>query len=259
MAPAMRVAREAGFTVRTVEGEGFRHRLFERGQPAGDPAAWVFIEGDGVPFVAGGRQVAADPSPRTPLALLLAAQTGGRVLYVGRPCYFGLAGDPGCRAQWWTDGRYSEAVVASMVAAVRTAIPSGRITLVGYSGGGTLAMLMAPRLADVRAVITVAADLDVAAWAERHGYTPLTESLDPAKESALPETIRVVHLMGSRDAAVPPETVRSYLAQHATEAMVRFDGFDHVCCWRERWPEILDLLTPWLNGTARAPPAFVAR
>jgi pimeloyl-ACP methyl ester carboxylesterase len=255
----MRMARDAGFTVRTVEGAGFRHRLFERGRPAGAPEAWVFVEGDGVPFVAGGLRIAADPSPRTPLALTLAAQTAGPVLYVGRPCYFGLAKDPGCRAEFWTDGRYSEAVVASMAAAVRTAIPSGRITLVGYSGGGTLAMLMAPRLGDVRAVITVAADLDVAAWAQRHGYTPLTGSLDPAQEAALPETIRVVHLLGTRDAAVPPETVRSYLAQHGSEAIVRFDAFDHVCCWRERWPEILGLLTPWLNGTTRAPVAFVAR
>jgi pimeloyl-ACP methyl ester carboxylesterase len=57
---------------------------------------------------------------------------------------------------------------------------STRLTLVGYSGGGTIAVLLAARRSDVAEVITVAANLDVGYWTQRDGLSPLTGSLDPA-------------------------------------------------------------------------------
>jgi pimeloyl-ACP methyl ester carboxylesterase len=251
--PALKIAADAGFTVTTATGAGFRHRLMLRGDPAAAAEVWVFIEGDGTPFVAGGREVAIDPSPRTPLALSLATKTPGTVVYVGRPCYFGLASDPGCSSALWTDARYSEAVVASLAAVVRATAPRARVTLVGYSGGGTLATLLAPRLPSVRAVITVAANLDVAGWASLHRYTPLGASLDPARRAPLPPALRALHLVAGRDTAAPPALLGDYFGARPADTVVRFPTFDHVCCWRERWPEILEALAPWLEGTGAAP------
>lgn len=91
-----------------------------------------------------GRRVA----PRVPLGLELAVRTPESVLYLGRPCYFGLIRD-GCTEKVWTSERDSAAVVASMVAATKTYVAAHnfqRVLIVGYSGGGTLAVLMASQL-----------------------------------------------------------------------------------------------------------------
>ena len=61
----------------------------------------------------------ADPTAREPLVLRLMALDRVPSVYLGRPCYHGLAADPRCTPALWTDARYSEVVVASMAAATR--------------------------------------------------------------------------------------------------------------------------------------------
>ena len=89
-------------------------------------------------------------------------------LYLGRPCYFGMARQPPCEPQYWTTLRFSESVVASMAAALKAAVGSmveQGFVLIGHSGGGTLAMLLAQRLDRVQSVVTIAGNLDIEAWA----------------------------------------------------------------------------------------------
>lgn len=257
--PARRLATAAGLPVRIVAGDPFRHLLVERRTPAAAGARrFVFIEGDGRPFVAGGTRVAPDPTPARPLALELALRTPGEVVYLGRPCYHGLGADAGCTAALWTGARYSEAVVQSLAAAIRATFAAGDdsdLVLVGYSGGGTLAVLLAARLPEVRSVVTIAANLDVGAWARFHRYPPLTASLDPAQLAARPGGARMVHLIAGRDAVVPPALIAGYLAAHAGEPVGEFAGFDHACCWVDAWPAILADLAGWLDGRLPAPVA----
>jgi pimeloyl-ACP methyl ester carboxylesterase len=49
---------------------------------------------------------------------------------------------------------------------------SRRIGLIGYSGGGALATLIAERRGDVAWLITIAANLDLAAWIRSRGIAP---------------------------------------------------------------------------------------
>lgn len=113
--------------------------------------------------------------------------------------------------------------------------------LVGYSGGGTLAVLTAPRLQGVQAVVTVAANLDIHAWTAHHGYLPLTQSLNPtdmAERTPWPQ----IHLRGDHDEVVPEATLTRYFATHPFDVEWRYPRNDHVCCWREQWPEIVERL-----------------
>jgi pimeloyl-ACP methyl ester carboxylesterase len=127
-----------------------------------------------------------------------------------------------------------------MTAAVRTAAAranSGKVVLVGYSGGGVLAVLLAERLDNVAAVITVGADLDIEAWTQHHGYLPLTGSLNPASSTAAhpwPE----IHLYGARDAVVPVATTAAYFARFPHAQRKVMADYDHVCCWVEHWPAL---------------------
>src|SRR4030095_5539825 len=180
---ADKIASQAGLAPLQLTGGGFVHRAFYRAA-SGGPRLIVFVEGDGSPWVNAGREPANDPTARNPLALRLAARTAESVLYLGRPCYLGLAHDANCSAELWTSARYSDSVVSSMVIALEGFVNERafrEIVLVGYSGGGVLAVLMAPRLPAGTKVVTIAANLDVAAWTRAHSYLSLNRSLDPAE------------------------------------------------------------------------------
>lgn len=233
----------AGTESRLIEGAGLRHRVFWQGDLSA-PRIHVYLEGDGRPWI-GKRQIAADPGPFDPLTPRLMARDPTPSILVGRPCYHGLARSPGCTPWWWTHGRYSEQVVASLAQAIVRALPPNprrELVLIGHSGGGTLAVLLAPHLSGVKAVITLAANLDVAAWAEYHGYSPLIGSLDPARSAPLPPHIRQVHLIAEQDLEVPPETIAGYLARNPKAHTQVVLGTTHRRGWVERWPEILAAL-----------------
>ncbi|HTV80425.1 MAG TPA: alpha/beta fold hydrolase [Steroidobacteraceae bacterium] len=242
MSPVRRaddMAAEGALTPLILQGAGFVHFAYQRIR-SDDDGLTLFIEGDGSPWTGGGRTVAADPTPHAPIALALAAATPGSVLYLGRPCYFGARTDRACEPRWWTSDRYSEAIVASLAAAANRFIaqhPVRRVILVGYSGGGTLAVLMAGRVPQVTAVVAVAANLDPQEWARRHHYLPLTGSLDPALQPPLPVALPQWYLVGDRDVNVPYAASSRYLDRLPREDIWHFAKFDHRCCWVEAWPE----------------------
>jgi dienelactone hydrolase len=240
-ARATRIASDAGLGVSAVPGTQYRHQVFSSPLIAGTPL-YVFIEGDGSPWRRNGTLVADDPTPHHALALELATRTPGSVIYLGRPCYFSARNDAACESRVWSSQRYSALVVESMAAVANryaAANNSHCVILVGYSGGGTLAVLMAPLIPAACAVVTIAADLDIEAWTAWHGYLPLEGSLNPATQAALEPLIQQLHLVGDRDTTVPPRLSRRYFDRLNSDQVWHFAAFDHVCCWVETWPEII--------------------
>jgi dienelactone hydrolase len=244
--PAERVrqrAAELQLTPIPLAGAGFDHVAFMAGGTSGGRTLHVYIEHDGTPWL-GGTRVSPDPAPRTPVALELMARDDGPRLFLGRPCYYEPDADPRCTPLLWTHQRYSPDVVRSMVAALRrflVAQPYDRIVLIGYSGGGTLAWLMASDVPATAAVVTLAANLDTDLWTGLHGYSPLSGSLNPALQPPLPATIAQVHYAGERDDNVPPRIAASFARNHPHARIIVLADYDHVCCWIEGWPALLDL------------------
>jgi pimeloyl-ACP methyl ester carboxylesterase len=238
-----RLAASAGVREQVVEGRGFRHRLFANQQAdaqAGTGPLLVYLEGDGTPWTHGGRREAVDPTPQQPLAFHLFQRTALPAWYITRPCYSGLR-DADCRPSLWTSGRYSATVVDSLAAALDQQLQQhGRrqIILVGYSGGGALATLLAARLPDSVGVVTLAANLDLGAWTALHGYLPLDQSLDPASQPPLHGKVHVL-LAGGRDTQVPLSSVAGYLDRHPETVVISYPRFDHRCCWAAEWETIL--------------------
>jgi len=237
-----------------IAGDGFQHLIYRHGDWGRSGPVHVYLEGDGLPWVTRTR-VARDPTPRNALALRLMASDPAPSLYLGRPCYHGLADSAGCSPWLWTHGRYSEEVVASMAAALTRALGPDRerkAILIGYSGGGVLAMLIAARERRVQGVVTIASNLDIDAWADLHGYSRLRGSLNPAVQPPLPSGIRQVHLAGGRDDRVPARLSHSVADRQPNAAFAVFPEFDHVCCWERDWSSILATL----EGRApRLPPS----
>jgi len=220
-----------------VRGEPFEHLLVRNPKPAG-ARLHVYLEGDGTPWLGG--LPARDPTPRRPLALALMAQDPAASVYLGRPCYHGVGEGPSCPDTLWTSARYSETVLTSMAAVIRRIVAAEgvqELVWFGYSGGGTLAVLLASRVPQSVAVITLAANLDTDAWADLHGDRPLVGSLNPARQPPLPDQIVQIHYAGGRDRLVPVEIVRGGVTGGGR--LVVEPEFDHVCCWAASWPRIL--------------------
>jgi len=222
--------------------ERYSHWIIaSRSAGASNAILHIYIEGDGIPWLRDDL-IAADPTPHNPLALKLMAQDHTPSVYLGRPCYFGLATSQHCSPAIWTNDRYSEQVVASMQAALGKFLllhPYKHLIFIGYSGGGVLAMLLAPRFPDTEKVITIASNLDTRAWTEFHHYSSLIGSLNPATQPPLPASIKQIHFSGKRDTNVPTALIH-YVSSLQPNSTVRIrERFDHVCCWEKEWTNIL--------------------
>ncbi|MEH6570377.1 MAG: alpha/beta hydrolase [Halioglobus sp.] len=236
--PSQKIVQQQGFISQVVAGAPFLHQVYSNAM-SGD-TLHVYIEGDGRPWL-GKQQVSPDPTPMNPLMLRLMASDSEPSIYLGRPCYFNLP-DPQCAPQWWTQGRYSAEVVTSLSSALDY-VSSGhkRIILIGHSGGGTLAMLLAARRSDVVGVITLAGNLDITAWANYHGYTPLALSLNPADEPPLGAAVAQRHYIGEKDSVITVEMLSRVIErQPAGTDLKVIKNADHACCWEETWVDLLE-------------------
>jgi hypothetical protein len=242
------VARGGGLHALILRGTSFRHAAYER-VTDGDALLVLFIEGDGMPWVHGGRVIARDPTSTSTLALALAAQTPGSVLYLGRPCYLAARSDPACAARWWTSDRYGPEVVTSLASAATRFMEAhhlGRALLVGHSGGGTLAVLLAQRLPHVAGVISIAGNLDPDEWTRQHRYLSLTGA-NPALEPALPRALPQWYLVGGLDTNVSEAMAARYLDRVSADRIWRYTEFDHHCCWLRAWPDVYARVTSQLG------------
>jgi dienelactone hydrolase len=243
---------DPAFALTTVQGRGFELALvMPREQPPAGPL-WVFLEGDGRPWVDGGRRIAGDPSPQNAIGFGLFASTFMARAYLSRPCYAGHSLDAGCDPSLWTSARYGEPVVASMTAAIEAVLrQSGvrRVVLVGYSGGGTLAYLIAPHIPEVSAVVSISGNLDIDAWTRAHRFLPLTDSANPTTQTPLDRRIVQIVIQGARDTNVPPNILSAFFARQRPQEIWTYDAADHTCCWQRDWPSIVSRIRARLGPT----------
>lgn len=268
---AQRTAAEAGLDWEPVDTGPHTIATARRGVARARTLV-VYIEGDGRAWESR-RRVSADPTPARATALRLAARDRSpALLYLARPCQFLVAGpDETCDPRQWTSHRYAGSVVDTLETAMDDVVRRDggapeTLVLVGYSGGGTLAALLAARRTDVACLITVAANLDIEAWSRLHGVDPLSGSDNPAALGPALAGVPQVHLAGADDAVVPAAVIASYV-----EALARSDprptrvrresrvvvlpGRDHDCCWEGDWPAPLAAASPPVSGDCTLPAA----
>jgi hypothetical protein len=247
-------------------------RAFLRSPSGAQRSAWsepvqltIYIEGDGAAWQ-NRFTPPQDPTPFDPLAAQLANQDPSAWLaYLGRPCqYLDADALAHCDPSLWREARFGSQALAlsdEAVTRVRAAVvarwqiqhaqqlqgvkplpePKVHIRLIGYSGGGALAALLASGRADITCLITVAAPLDTKVWTDLQILSPLRSSLNPATPSPRLASITQTHWFGAKDRVVPPTSIGDY-AKHNLgpqgEVWV-VDGYDHRLTWVESWPRLL--------------------
>ena len=253
-----RLANGAGLHAQALPGGIFRLQTFYRLQPmygeTTDASLRVYIEGDGFAWINRNR-ISLDPTPRNPVALkLAAADRGVPLLYVARPCQFaGIGSNPRCTQQYWTSHRFAPEVIeatSAVIDQVKKAVGATAIELVGFSGGGAVAVLVAARRTDVTSIRTVAGNLDHATLNRRKQVSPLSGSLNAADVAEHVSTIPQIHFVGAEDeiiGAYVAESYRSHAAARNCITIQTVSGASHGDGWEDMWPRLLALQLPNCN------------
>lgn len=235
------IASEAGWHASIIVADKLHLSSFSPRDAISNDTLVIFIEGDGL--VANRDGVTSDdPSPNNPIGLKLAlAHAENNVAYLARPCQYQVDRAP-CSSTLWTTHRYSSEVVSAFnkaISQLKTERKAKNIILVGYSGGGTIAVLVAARRNDVSNIITVAGNLDTSAWSSRNQVS-LSGSLDPMSVAQTILHIPQTHFVGNRDMNVQPSDTTGFVAtaqSNNVKAQV-VSGYDHSCCWVNGWNDL---------------------
>jgi pimeloyl-ACP methyl ester carboxylesterase len=205
----------------------------------------VYIEGDGLAFL-NRTTPSPDSTPVQALALHLALlDPAPKVVYLGRPCQYASPLPPVCRQALWTGARFGPQAVAALSAALsaaKEATGARRLHLIGYSGGGAMAVLLAAGRDDVADIVTVAGNLDTAAWTAWHHITPLSASANPADSAQAVARLPQVHVSGAEDTICPPFLAEAFLDRLGRPPEARhlvLPGVTHHQGIEAAWPALL--------------------
>lgn len=241
---AQEIAKEGQLTEKIIVTKKFNFQVWQRITEPSQPIT-VYIEGDGLAWLTP-YQPSPDPTPRNPVALRLAVLDPGKnVVYIARPCqYIGLNSNPACQVPFWTSKRFSYDVINSMSAALDALKRSASATefnLVGYSGGGAVAALLAENRKDISSLRTVAGYLDVEYVNQLHHVSPMPESLNPINKATELALIPQIHFSGAYDRLITPEVALRF-TQHTGNICVRVvlvPEMTHQGPWQTQWLHLL--------------------
>jgi len=232
----------AGLEVQRLSGELFTLVALAPPQ-ARSKVLRIYIEGDGLAWRTRYR-LSAHPSPVTPTALnLMLVDPTSDKAYLARPCQY--LQTEACHPKYWSTDLFSEEVISGMSRALDALKDRGGYThleLVGYSGGGGVAVLLSARRDDITGLMTVAGNLDTEAVCRLHGLTPLSASLNPADVAEGLCGISQHHFMGKEDKIIPVSIYTSFAAHLSSiqaVSSVVVDDVTHQRGWEEQWAGLL--------------------
>jgi pimeloyl-ACP methyl ester carboxylesterase len=203
----------------------------------------VYLEGDGRAWITP-TQPSLDPTPRDSLLARLAMEDPQPSIYLARPCQY--LNSPSCAPRYWTTARYSAEVLSSLDQALdqlKQRYANHQFEIIGYSGGGTLALLLATRRRDIAQVQTLAGNLSPRRWTELLELAPLPNALEPLDFVERLRELPQRHLTGIEDRVVPTRLLDEYASRLGPADCLelhRLAGVSHRAGWRERWPQWRD-------------------
>ncbi len=239
---AQRIAAPAWMIKRDINANPFLLRAYERIHDRGG-VAHIYIEGEE-------NDTLTDATPFNPLALHLASKDKAEnVIYIARPCQYTGMISPAekCDKSYWNESRFSEKVLDSYNKALDDIALRYNITsfdLIGYSGGGAIASLLAAQREDITSLRTIAGILDHEAYTHAAQEELLSDSLNPVSQAVTLAKMPQYHFIGGRDNVVPPAVLHSYLQSMPPSKCVQtmlIQEAAHDEGWVDKWPELLEL------------------
>lgn len=241
------IASEAGFSLQRYPTRSFLLTAYEHLPPIPTQVVHLYIEGDGNSWKTKYR-LSDNPTPKQPLALKLAIlDPHSHVVYVSRPCQYTPHDlDPKCSAKYWSSHRYAPEVIQAtndVLDQIKEKVKNTNFVLIGFSGGASVAALVASERQDVLGLITVAGDLNHDALNQYHQTSPLEGSLNPTKIAPQLKNLPQHHWNGSSDRIVPTWVAEDFAKKVNNPACVEvhtLKGASHHKGWEKHWNEIIN-------------------
>ena len=231
---------------RDIAANPFLIRAYERIDKPSLGTARIYIEGDGLAWL-GRSRPSPDPTPIDPVALSLAqADASPNVIYLARPCQFnGMLDGSACRDDFWKAARFAPTIIDAMnfvLDEIKRRYALRKMELIGFSGGGAIAILLAARRSDVVNIRTVAGTLDIERFSQIHNVSPLSRSLNPARAAKRVAAIPQLHFTGQRDDIIPHVIYESFRHAGGSSSCIQnveVSDAAHETGWVTRWPQLL--------------------
>ena len=202
----------------------------------------IYLEGDGKAFI-NKYTISQNPTPTSYFLINLIAQDDSpNIIYIARPCQF--IDDKKCEEKYWTNARFSKEIIDSLNEVLAN-FSKNKIELIGYSGGGAIALYLADRNNNILNLRTIAGNLDHEKFSEIHEVSKLDLSLQNkdlnfSKLAKIPQ----IHFIGSEDKIIPRVIVESYLKKLPIKNCARIidvNKANHWSGWDEKWSEIIKI------------------
>ncbi len=239
---AQKLADHRGWIKQSIRTNSFIMQTYIPAKQTKTEVLTIYMEGDGMAWI-NATTPSFNPTPHEPVALKMALQDKTPAVYLARPCQYIDAEDAlNCEQKYWTSHRFSTEVIDASNQAIdqlKLKFRAEKLVLIGYSGGGAVAALVAAKRQDVARLVTVAGTLDHVTWTKLHKISPLTGSLNAADAWQALQKIPQLHLVGGRDRNMSLAVANAYAAKFSqlNKPVIKvIDEFDHVCCWVEQWP-----------------------
>ncbi|WP_306440146.1 alpha/beta hydrolase [Pandoraea anhela] len=243
-AHAESLAQPAGLKREVLSSGAFRMTAFSRITRPDKPLR-IYIEGDGLAWVSR-TEPSLDPTPVAATGLALAAaDPSANVVYLARPCQFTpMADNPRCGVVYWTGKRFAQEVIEAMdteIGQLAKLVPGQPLELVGFSGGGAIAVLVAARRHDVASLRTVAGNLDVEYVNALHHVSAMPASRNPIDVARQVADIPQIHFSSANDTVVPPNVAKRFAAAVGGECVRTsvVKGLSHDGDWAAQWRDLL--------------------
>ncbi|MDG1436818.1 MAG: alpha/beta hydrolase [Rickettsiaceae bacterium] len=232
---------EYGFSKVLVKGGDFWITTYQK--ITNPNKTYVFyIEGDGLAYINKYR-ISPNTTPKHQMLLRLVVQDERpNIVYVARPCqYTPMELNPSCNNAYWTSKRMSEDSVYSLNEAINKINNKQKFSLIGFSGGGSMAVLIAARNQQVKDILTVSGNLDHRAFNLFHNVSPMNESLNPIEYVDKVKHIPQLHLSGGKDKIVPPSIAAKFVDAASSNCVKQkiYHKSSHSEGWKDSWYNIL--------------------
>lgn len=196
----------------------------------------IYIEGDGYAFNSRALPT-SDPTPRGTLVRELAfGDNNENVIYLARPCQYKK--NNLCEQKYWTTGRFAKEVIESEYEAIKSIVGNNDVILIGFSGGGQIAGLIAATKNDIKVkkIITIAGNLNHRAWTEYHHLPILKDSMNLEDFYEQFVNMPQIHYIGEKDTVVPAVITEQFISNK--NLLIKLPKATHNNGWQNIYQKI---------------------
>ncbi len=235
------ITKQNAFKKQDIQTDTFKLRTYVKFKDKTKPLK-VYIEGDGFAWV-DRYTLSANPTPVNPVALKFSINDKSQnVAYVARPCQYNTSKN--CSDKYWADKRFAKEVVESInqaISILKRQSKSKEIELIGFSGGGAIAVLVASKRDDIKKITTIAGNLNHKLLHRHHNIPPMIGSLDPIEIAHKISHIPQVHYVGKDDKVVVRKIANSFKKASKNDKNIKIidiSNATHTKGWEVLWNKI---------------------